>query len=273
MTKITVAALQLNTGHDIAKNLHTIEAYVEQAAKLGAHYVATPENAAVIFDRDNSDAYAQLIEEHNIAEFFSDLAARHNVFLLCGGLITKFGEGRFVNRSSLYNPAGDLTASYDKIHLFDVTLPDHTEFQESSYIEAGDDVVIANCGNVKWGMSICYDVRFAHLYRAMAQRGAQIISVPSDFTVPTGKAHWHVLLRARAIETGCFIIAPAQCGSQERYRDRFGHSLIINPWGEIIAQADDNPGIITAELDLSEVVRMRALIPAWADNRAVRFIK
>jgi len=210
-----------------------------------------------IRDRDNDPAVTA----------FGLLAKELGVDLLIGSLAIKSGH-KVRNRSFLFGRHGLMSATYDKIHLFDVSVSESERYHESATYTAGEAPVLAKVGEAKLGLSICYDLRFSTLYRHYAQAGAQIITVPAAFTVPTGRAHWDVLLRARAIETGSFVIAPAQGGQHEDGRATYGHSKIINPWGEVIAElSDDAPGFVCADLDLSEVTEARKRIPAWKETR------
>ncbi|MBU0800194.1 MAG: carbon-nitrogen hydrolase family protein, partial [Alphaproteobacteria bacterium] len=178
---------------------------------------------------------------------------------------------KIANRSLLFDAHGDIAAMYDKIHLFDVDLPTGEKHRESDVVEPGTRAVVADTPWGGVGMTICYDVRFAYLYRALAQQGAKIITVPAAFTVPTGRAHWETLLRARAIETGSYIIAPAQCGSHQGGRATYGHSLVVSPWGEVIADGGDAPGITVATLDMNAVDTVRNAIPALTHDREFMF--
>ncbi|HET8728333.1 MAG TPA: carbon-nitrogen hydrolase family protein, partial [Alphaproteobacteria bacterium] len=188
-----------------------------------------------------------------------------------GSLAIRLDGDRVANRSLLFDPAGRIVASYDKIHMFDVDLAGGESYRESATFRPGERAVVAPVavpgGSAGLGLTVCYDVRFAYLYRALAQAGADILSVPAAFTVPTGRAHWHVLLRARAIETGCFVIAPAQTGEHDRGRRTYGHSLIVSPWGEVLADAGEEVGFVTADLDLSLVGQARTMVPALGHDR------
>ena len=196
------------------------------------------------------------------------LTAELGVHVLIGSMVLASDDTpKAVNRSLLLAPDGAVAAQYDKIHMFDVTLANGETHAESANYQPGNTLSLADIGGMKLGLSICYDVRFPTLYRRLAQAGADIISVPSAFTRPTGKAHWHILLRARAIETGCFIIAPAQVGAHENGRETYGHSLIVDPWGHVLAEAGDDDDMILANLDASLVEKARAQIPALAHGR------
>jgi predicted amidohydrolase len=196
------------------------------------------------------------------------LAAELDIWLLAGSLVVKLeDDSRMANRSFLINPSGMVSARYDKIHMFDVDLEGGESYRESKKFRPGEQAVVADTPFGPVGMTICYDMRFAYLYRTLAQAGARILTVPAAFTRPTGRVHWHTLLRCRAIETGSFIMAPAQCGDHEDGRKTYGHSLIISPWGEILAEAGEEPSIIFADLNLSKVDEARSMVPALNHDR------
>jgi predicted amidohydrolase len=197
------------------------------------------------------------------------LADELKAWLLVGSLAIKLpGESRLANRSYLIDSTGAIVATYDKIHMFDVNLANGETFRESRTYRPGDRAVVAATPWGTLGMTVCYDVRFPYLYRSVAHAGARLIAVPSAFTRRTGEAHWHILLRARAIETGCFVVAPAQCGDHEDGRKSYGHSLIVGPWGEVIADGGEAPGVVVAELDLAEVDKARSMIPSLTHDRS-----
>lgn len=260
-----VAAVQMRSGVDIDANLAAAEALIRRAADDGATFIATPEMTHLL-QRSPKRLFATIqpeAQDKGVA-FFGALAAELSVDLLIGSLAIKASEDRAVNRSFLFGPDGTIKARYDKIHLFDVTISRAETYKESNVYDRGNQSVIADIDDMRLGMSVCYDVRFPVLYSGYARAGAQIITVPAAFTRPTGAAHWETLLRARAIETGSFIIAPAQGGTHEDGRATWGHSLIIGPWGDIRAQIDnDAPGIITAVIDAEDVAMARRKIPAW----------
>lgn len=267
-----VAAIQLRSGTDITENITTASRLIRQAAEDGASFIATPEMTHIL-QRSAKKLFAVIKPEDQDpgVKAFAALAAELKIDLLIGSLAIKTGERRAANRSFLFGTDGAVKARYDKIHLFDVTISDTETWKESSVYDAGNRAVIANIGKASLGLSICYDLRFAQLYRHYGKSGAQILTVPAAFTRPTGKAHWHTLLRARAIETGSFIIAPAQGGEHADGRSTFGHSLIVNPWGEIIAErANDTPGVLMADINLSEVEEARRKIPAWNHEPAFK---
>lgn len=263
--KVAVAAVQLRSSPDPDANRAAAAKLIREAAAQGARLVATPENTTRL-DRDRARLF-KAMETHDPAieqRAWGRLAEEAGVWLLLGSTPVPAGPGKVFNRSLLFSPDGIVQARYDKIHLFDVQLGGGETYRESEAIEPGAMAVVADGPmGAKLGLSICYDLRFAHLYRALAKAGAQILFVPSAFTVPTGEAHWETLLRARAIETGAYVVAPAQGGMHEDGRATWGHSMIISPWGEIIASLDhDEPGVITATLDLDRVADVRSKIPA-----------
>ncbi len=231
--------------------------------------MATPEGTNILQrDRERFDEDAMYEDDPDALAWYSEQAKTFSITLLVGSALLRRRSGKAANRSLLFGPDGALIAHYDKIHLFDVNLGAGQEYRESDAYEPGDKAVVADIGACKLGLSICYDVRFPHLYADLAQAGAHVIAVPAAFTAPTGKAHWHALLRARAIETGCFIVAPAQGGRHEDGRSTFGHSLIVDPWGEIFAELDhDEPGVLIAGLKLSKVEEARAKIPNLRNAR------
>lgn len=261
---IKAACVQMTSGSDIDENLKTAEGFIRDAAGQGASFISTPEMTDSI-RRYTKDKLAEASDKP--AELFSALAKELNIWLLAGSFGVKISDGKLANRTLLFAPDGSVKTHYDKIHMFDVTLSRSEFYKESSEYEAGDRAVVADCEDFKLGMGICYDLRFPHLWRDLAKNGAQILTAPAAFTVPTGQAHWEVLLRARAIETGSFVIAPAQVGEHEAGRMTYGHSMIISPWGEILAEKADGVGIITADLDLDEVQKARQAVPALTHDR------
>jgi predicted amidohydrolase len=260
---LIVACVQVNAGPEIAPNLAQAETLIRAAAAQGANLVALPENVSLMTaDRDRLFAQAFREEEHPAIPCFSRLARETGAWILGGTLGVKVESDRLANRSYLFNAKGGIAAAYDKIHMFDVDLDHGESYRESSIFRPGNRAVAAETPWGLLGMTVCYDVRFPHLYRALARAGARIIAVPAAFTAQTGAAHWHVLLRARAIETGAFIIAPAQCGTHDGGRATYGHSLIVNPWGRIVAEARTEPCIVAATLDGAEVDEARRKIPS-----------
>jgi predicted amidohydrolase len=266
---IRVAALQMRSGTTPEANLDALEALVAEAAAGGATYVLSPEVTVVFAEnRDGLARVAGPYENNAALQRVARIAREQRVALHLGSLAVALEDGRFANRSVLFGPDGVVVATYDKIHLFDATLPGLTQYRESATYRGGDLAVVAPVDGMKLGLSICYDVRFPALYRALAEGGAEVIAVPAAFTVPTGRAHWEILLRARAIETGSYLIAAAQGGSHENGRATWGHSMIIDPWGEIVGKFDhDEPGVLFADLDLAKVAEARGKVPALANAR------
>jgi predicted amidohydrolase len=270
MRKLRVAAVQLRSGIDAAANRAAAMPFLREAAAAGARLIATPEMTTRL-DRDRERLFAAVGPEKGDPELvaWGRAAQELGVFLLLGSAPIATGEGKVFNRSFFFTPDGKIAARYDKINLFDVTLGGGENYRESDTVQGGANaVVVEGPMGAKVGLTICYDVRFAGLYSALAQAGAEIIAVPAAFTVPTGQAHWEVLLRARAIETHCFVIAPAQGGRHEDGRATWGHSMIVDPWGKVLATLPhDEPGFIVADLDLDSVAAARAKIPAWQGGR------
>ena len=269
-----VAALQLCASDDPVANLALTLSMVQRAAEAGAQFIATPEvTNCVSSSRRRQNEVLALQENDQTLAAMCAAAARLGVWISVGSLALKLpDDDRFTNRSFMIDPSGQIIAQYDKIHMFDVTLSETEQYRESDGYRAGGNAVIADTAFGKIGMTICYDIRFPHLYRGLAKSGALILLIPAAFAQPTGRAHWEVLLRARAIETGCFVIAAAQTGehqtSQGRPRKTYGHSMIVSPWGEILADAGEDQGIIYADLDLSLVESTRARVPSILSNQS-----
>jgi deaminated glutathione amidase len=274
MSSVRVACIQMCSGVDVAPNIAAASALIRAAAEAGAQFIATPEMTSLLDIRPGM-ARPKLVRESmdTTLAAFCALATETKAWLLLGSIAVLLDDdARAANRSFLIAPDGTIAARYDKIHMFDVEIGDGQIYHESQAYRPGERAVLAETPFGKLGLTICYDVRFPHLYRALAQQGAGIITVPAAFTRVTGAAHWHVLLRARAIETGCFIIAPAQAGKHADGRETFGHSLIISPWGEILAEAGAAaPEMIFADLDLAAVDTARARIPALRNTAPFEF--
>jgi predicted amidohydrolase len=262
------ALVQMRSGPDMARNLEDASKLIREAKAQGAEFVLTPENTNIIEpDRSRTRAIAKPEAEDVSVKGFAMLASELGLWLNVGSLALK-GEGdRLINRSLLFSPQGEIAARYDKIHLFDVDLPTGESWRESHSVQPGETATVARLPWGLHGMTICYDLRFAALFRLLAQHGAEVMTVPSAFTVPTGKAHWHVLLRARAIEAGSFVLAAAQGGTHEGGRATFGHSLAIGPWGDILVEGGTEPGVFLAEIDLEEVRLARQRIPSLLHDR------
>jgi predicted amidohydrolase len=241
---------------------------IREAAAQGADYVQTPE-VSNMMQLNRTALFEQLKSEGDDPSLraYRALAKELNIHLHIGSLALRFSEEKAVNRSFLIGPDGNVLASYDKIHMFDIDLPGGESYRESANYQPGESAVITDLPWGRLGLTICYDVRFPALYRALAESGASFISVPSAFTRKTGEAHWHTLLRARAIETGCFVFAAAQCGLHENKRETFGHSLIIDPWGEVLAEGGVEPGVFLARIDPSRVETVRKTIPSLQHGR------
>ena len=250
----TAAMVQMRTGLLPGPSLEQATKLIRQAAANGADYVQTPEVSNMMqLNRKALFEHLQSEEDDSSLKAYRALAAELKIHLHVGSLALRFSPEKAVNRSFLIGPEGNVLASYDKIHMFDIELPDGESYRESANYQPGETAVISDLPWGRVGLTICYDVRFPALYRALAESGAYFITVPSAFTRKTGEAHWHVLLRARAIETGCFILAAAQAGTHENKRETYGHSLIIDPWGEILAEGDVEPGVIMARIDPAKV--------------------
>jgi len=242
---------------------------VREAAARGAELVATPEGVNLLQrDKDKLRPLLRRLEDDLVVAALRDAARELGVAVLVGSALVLREGGMAANRQALITPTGEIAATYDKLHMFDVDLPNGESARESATYQPGDRAVIAEACGAKFGLTICYDVRFPALHRALALAGAQVLTCPAAFTRPTGEAHWEVLLRARAIETGSFVVAPAQGGFHEDGRGTWGHSLVVGPWGEVIAHLDhDEPGMLLAELDLAAVDKARRAIPALANAR------
>lgn len=258
----------MRSGRDMARNLEDASDLIRAAKAAGAAFVSTPEMTNILEpDRPRLKSLVRLEHEDASVAGFAALARDLGIWLNVGSLALKSDGEKLLNRSLLFRPDGTIAARYDKIHLFDVDLPTGESLRESHAYQGGDRAVLAETEFGPLGMTICYDMRFAHLYRTLAHSGAAFFTVPSAFTVPTGKAHWHVLLRARAIETGSFVIAAAQGGRHESGRETYGHSLIVSPWGEVLAEGGTDPQVLVADLDMSDVAETRRRIPALMHDR------
>ncbi len=269
---LRVALLQLRTPATHAEALAHVDPLVREAAAGGARLIATPEGSNLL-QRDRAQLFPQLRTEADdpVVLGLRALAAELGVWVLLGSALVKRedgGEGRAANRSLLVAPDGAITARYDKVHLFDVDLPTGERVRESAAYAPGEAAAIADVDAIKLGLTVCYDMRFPHLFRDLGKAGAQVIAVPAAFTRPTGEAHWSILLRARAIETGAYVLAPAQGGFHADGRGTWGRSMVVGPWGEVVAAFDhDAPGVLFAELDPAEVAKARAAIPALTHDR------
>ena len=263
------ALIQMRSGVEMARNLSDASVMIGEAAAQGAQYVLTPEMTNIFeADRERLKSLVRTEEDDACVAGFSQLAKELGIWLHVGSLALRVSEDKLVNRSLLFEPDGKVAARYDKIHLFDVDMPSGERIRESDTFAPGGEAVVAELPWGQLGLSICYDMRFPSLYNALANAGGVFMAVPAAFTVPTGQAHWHVLLRSRAIETGSFVFAAAQGGSHECGRSTFGHSLVVTPWGEIIAELDTEPGVLVFDVDETLVKRDRGRIPALKNARA-----
>jgi deaminated glutathione amidase len=268
LNTVRIACLQTNSGNDFDANLATLRAMTREAAASGANFVLSAEYALMM------DGSGRIMRERALEESgepalsaLCALSRELGVWQLAGSLTLMSEDGRMFNRSLLISSEGRVVATYDKIHMFDATLPGGTVIRESSAYRPGERAVIGETPWGRLGMSVCYDLRFPHLYRVLAQRGAAMLAVPSSFQRETGKAHWHVLLRARAIENASFVIAPALCGDHPGKRMTYGHTLVIDPWGEVLADGGEAPGIVYADLDLAQAERVRSMLPSLTHDR------
>lgn len=263
------ACLQMRSTRSVERNIADFEALAREAIARGATFLQSPEMSNLV-ERSRADLFAKISTE-DADPFLAAaraLADEKKVTIHLGSLAIREGE-KIANRGFLIGPDGGIVARYDKLHLFDVDLPNGESWRESATYTAGACAVVAPVGDAKLGMGICYDLRFPYLFRAMAEAGADILSAPACFTKQTGEAHWVVLQRARAIETGSFMISAAQGGTHEDGRETFGHSIIVDPWGRVLAEADDQPGVILAEVDLAKVADARSRIPTMKHTRSI----
>ena len=273
MTRI--ALFQSQTGIDPDANAQALVDAVRKAADGGAEMLFTPEMSGLL-DQKRERAAAQLRDEaaDTVLAEVRGAAAKAGIWVHLGSLaLTGGAEGRLVNRGFIIDDRGAIRARYDKIHLFDVDLPTGESWRESAAYAPGDRSVVASTPWARIGLSICYDLRFPDLYRALSNAGAELLSVPAAFTVPTGRAHWHVLLRARAIEAGAFVVAAAQCGEHQDGRATFGHSLVVDPWGEVLLDMGEGEGVGFADLDMARLADVRARIPALKNRRPIAAVE
>ncbi len=269
---LSIGLIQTCTGIDPADEAERLSAQVAEAAARGAELIFTPEMSGLL-DRDRARAAAHVRHEDDdpVLAAVRDAAAKAGVWVQLGSLALRGAGEKFVNRGFLIGPDGAITARYSKIHLFDVTLGSEN-WRESAAYDAGEEAVVATTPWGGLGLTICYDLRFPALHRALASAGARMLAVPAAFTRPTGQAHWHVLLRARAIETGCFVIAAAQSGEHADGRATYGHSLVVSPWGEVIEDMGETPGIGIVAIDLAAVDAARGKVPALEHARPFRLM-
>lgn len=261
--KFRVGLVQMRTSKDVRENLAQAEALIREAGSRGANYIQTPENTNIM-EVDTARLLEKIADEEGSpgVALFSRLAKELGVWLHIGSMAIKVANGRAANRAFLFAPSGERVARYDKIHMFDVNLPSGESYRESATFVPGTEAVVAALPWGRLGIATCYDMRFAEQFKAMAQAGAIFLAAPSAFTKVTGEAHWHILLRARAIENGCFVFAAAQGGRHANGRTTYGHSIAVSPWGEILAEAGTEPAVIVADIDVGEVERVRGRIPS-----------
>ncbi|HEX2115865.1 MAG TPA: carbon-nitrogen hydrolase family protein [Alphaproteobacteria bacterium] len=263
-----VACIQTSSTREVGENVAAVSAQIARARAEGADLICTPENTGLM--EPNRALRLQKAEPEASSRAlagFREAAAKSGAWVLIGSLAIKLEGDKLANRSFLLDGSGNVVAKYDKIHMFDVDLAGGESYRESATFRPGDRAVLAETPWGPLGMTVCYDLRFAYLYRALAHAGALFLSIPSAFTRPTGSAHWHVLMRARAIETGCYVFAPAQCGEHAEGRKTYGHSLIVAPWGEVLADGGEQVGIISADIDVAKVHEARRMVPSLQHER------
>jgi deaminated glutathione amidase len=271
---IRVGLVQINSRSDKEANLRRAEELIDEAAARGARLIALPEYVSYLGPREGNAENAETIPGPT-TERFAAKARQHDVYILGGSIVEQSDvPDKFYNTSTLINPAGDIVAVYRKIHLFDIDITGNVSANESSTILPGEDVVTAEVDGHTVGLTICYDLRFPELYRLLALDGAEILFVPAAFTMFTGKDHWHMLLRARAVENQCFVVAPGQFGAHEPNNAQcYGHSIVVDPWGTILADAPDKEGVVTADLDFEYLNKIRAQVPSLANRRPSAYEK
>jgi len=270
----TAALIQMRSGFEPAANLAAVLAGVDEAKRGGADYVLTPEMTNVL-EAKRERLFAKIVGEEHDATLATlrEVARKLSIYIHIGSLAIKASPEKAVNRAFLIDRKGDIVARYDKIHMFDVDLANGESYRESNTYRPGELAVVADLPWGRLGVTVCYDLRFPALYRALAEAGASFLAIPSAFTKQTGEAHWHVLMRARAIENGSFVFAAAQGGKHENGRETYGHSLVVDPWGKVIAEADTEPGVIFAEIDPAEVSAARAKIPSLHHGRRFELVE
>jgi predicted amidohydrolase len=266
--KFNAAMIQMRSGLTPAVNLDAAVALIGEAKKSGADYVQTPEMTNIM-EVKRERLFANIVEEDADTSLatFRELARKLGIYIHVGSLAIKIAPEKAANRSFLINSKGDIAARYDKIHMFDVDLGNGESYRESKSYASGETAVLSDLPWGRLGLTVCYDLRFPALYRALAETGCTMLAIPSAFTKQTGEAHWHILNRARAIENTCFVFASAQGGKHENGRETFGHSLIVDPWGRILAEGSTEPGVVMAEIDLAEVAKARARMPSLQHGR------
>ncbi len=268
------AMIQMRSGLKPDANIDDAVRMIGEAKSAGAEYVLTPEMTNILAAK-REQLFAVVVEEEADASLAAmrTIARKLGIYVHVGSLAIKLSHDRAANRSFLIDPKGDIAARYDKIHMFDVDLADGESYRESRNYRPGELAVLADLPWGRLGLTVCYDLRFPALYRALAEAGATMLAIPSAFTKQTGEAHWHVLMRARAIENGCFVFAAAQAGKHENGRETFGHSLIVDPWGRIIAEGGTEPGVVMAEIDPAQVTNARSRIPSLQHGRRFEIVE
>jgi len=268
------AMIQMRSGLSPAANLDDAARMIGEAKSAGADYVLTPEMTNILAAK-REQLFAVVVEEEKDASLAAmrELARKFGIYVHIGSLAIRISNDRAANRSFLIDPKGDIAARYDKIHMFDVDLADGESYRESRNYRPGELAVLADLPWGRLGLTVCYDLRFPALFRALAEAGATMLAIPSAFTKQTGEAHWHVLMRSRAIENGSFVFAAAQGGKHENGRETYGHSLVVDPWGRIIAEGGTEPGIVMAEIDLAEVAKARSRIPSLQHGRRFELVE
>jgi deaminated glutathione amidase len=266
--------IQMRSGLNPAANIDDAARMISEAKSAGAEYVLTPEMTNILAAK-REQLFAAVVDEEADPSLAAmrELARKLGIYVHLGSLAIKLSHEKAANRSFLIDPKGDIAARYDKIHMFDVDLADGESYRESRNYRPGELAVLADLPWGRLGLTVCYDLRFPALYRALAEAGATMLAIPSAFTKQTGEAHWHVLMRARAIENGCFVFAAAQGGKHENGRETFGHSLIVDPWGRIIAEGGTEPGVVMAEIDPAQVTNARARIPSLQHGRRFEIVE
>ena len=273
-SKFKVALIQMRSGLEPEANLAAVLAGIDEAKRGGADYVQTPEMTNVL-ENNRERLFTKIFDEEHDPTLATlrEVARKLSIYIHLGSLAVKASPEKAANRGFLIDRNGDIAARYDKIHMFDVDLAGGESYRESNTYRPGDLAVVADLPWGRPGLTVCYDLRFPALYRALAEAGASFLAIPSAFTKQTGEAHWHVLMRARAIENGCFVFAAAQGGRHEHGRDTFGHSLVVDPWGKIIAEGGTEPGVIFADIDPAQVAAARGRIPSLSHGRRFELVE
>jgi predicted amidohydrolase len=273
-SKFKVALIQMRSGLEPEANLAAVLAGVDEAKRGGADYVQTPEMTNVL-ENNRERLFTKIFgeEQDPTLATLREVARKLSIYIHLGSLAIKASPEKAANRSFLIDRHGDIAARYDKIHMFDVDLAGGESYRESSTYRPGELAIVADLPWGRLGLTVCYDLRFPALYRALAEAGASFLAIPSAFTKQTGEAHWHVLMRARAIENGCFVFAAAQGGKHEHGRETFGHSLVVDPWGKIIAEGGTEPGVIFAEIDPAEIAAARGRVPSLSHGRRFELVE